>query len=166
MVLRSSNDNRASAIFFDCPACRMVTLAFIWLTPSFDRTSYYTLLLQFNKMCLHFLALPIYIYFVKFSWEIVHLFGFHYKYTSRWTVLWMSKCDVCHLRHISHRIADYVSMRNYRQFQVFKAVTCQQAACITVRAPGKRKLCYHRCRQTYLLNFNPYRTNVENRVSS
>jgi hypothetical protein len=29
MVLRSSNDNRASAIFFDCPACRMVTLAFI-----------------------------------------------------------------------------------------------------------------------------------------
>jgi hypothetical protein len=29
MVLRSSNDNRASAIFFDCPACRVVTLAFI-----------------------------------------------------------------------------------------------------------------------------------------
>jgi hypothetical protein len=30
MVLRSSkDDNRASAIFFDCPACRMVTLAFI-----------------------------------------------------------------------------------------------------------------------------------------
>ena len=30
MVLRSSNDeNRASAIFFDFPACRMVTLAFI-----------------------------------------------------------------------------------------------------------------------------------------
>jgi hypothetical protein len=23
MVLRSSNDNRASAIFFDCAACRM-----------------------------------------------------------------------------------------------------------------------------------------------
>jgi hypothetical protein len=23
MVLRSSNDNRASAIFSDCPACRM-----------------------------------------------------------------------------------------------------------------------------------------------
>jgi hypothetical protein len=23
MVLRSSNDNRASAIYFDCPACRM-----------------------------------------------------------------------------------------------------------------------------------------------
>jgi hypothetical protein len=33
MVLRSSNDNRASAIFFDYPACRMVTLTFIWLTP-------------------------------------------------------------------------------------------------------------------------------------
>jgi hypothetical protein len=30
MVLRSSNDNRANAIFFNCPACRMVTLAFIW----------------------------------------------------------------------------------------------------------------------------------------
>ena len=29
---------------FDCPTCRMVTLAFIWLTPSFERTSYYTLL--------------------------------------------------------------------------------------------------------------------------
>ena len=30
MVLRTSNDdNRASAIFFDCPACCMVTLAFI-----------------------------------------------------------------------------------------------------------------------------------------
>jgi len=29
MVLRCSNDNRASAIFFDCPACRMVTLEFI-----------------------------------------------------------------------------------------------------------------------------------------
>jgi len=30
MVLRSSEDgNRASAIFFDCPACRMATLAFI-----------------------------------------------------------------------------------------------------------------------------------------
>jgi hypothetical protein len=29
MVLRSSNDNRASAIFFDCPAWRMVMLAFI-----------------------------------------------------------------------------------------------------------------------------------------
>ena len=30
MVLRSSNDeSRGSAIFFDCPACRMVTLAFI-----------------------------------------------------------------------------------------------------------------------------------------
>ena len=29
-VLRSSNcDNRASVILFDCPACRMVTLAFI-----------------------------------------------------------------------------------------------------------------------------------------
>jgi hypothetical protein len=40
MVLRSSKDNRASAIFFDCPACRMVTLAFIW----FERTSYYILL--------------------------------------------------------------------------------------------------------------------------
>jgi hypothetical protein len=42
--LSSSNDNRASAIFFDWPACRMVTLAFVWLTPSFERTSYYTLL--------------------------------------------------------------------------------------------------------------------------
>ena len=30
IVLRSSNDdNRVSAIFFDCPACRMLTLAFI-----------------------------------------------------------------------------------------------------------------------------------------
>jgi len=29
MVLRSSNDNRASSIFFDYPACRMLTLAFI-----------------------------------------------------------------------------------------------------------------------------------------
>ena len=30
MVLRFSNDdNRASATFFDCPACRTVTLAFI-----------------------------------------------------------------------------------------------------------------------------------------
>jgi hypothetical protein len=45
MVLRSLNDNRASAIFFDCPACHMVTLTFIWLTPSFEWTSYYTLLL-------------------------------------------------------------------------------------------------------------------------
>jgi hypothetical protein len=27
--LRFSKDNRASAIFFDCPACRMATLAFI-----------------------------------------------------------------------------------------------------------------------------------------
>ena len=27
--LRSSNENRASAIFFDCPACCMVTLAFM-----------------------------------------------------------------------------------------------------------------------------------------
>jgi hypothetical protein len=44
MVLRSSNDNRASAIFVDRPACHMVTLAFIWLTPSFERTSYYILL--------------------------------------------------------------------------------------------------------------------------
>jgi hypothetical protein len=26
MVLRSSNDNHDSAIFFDCPSCRMVTL--------------------------------------------------------------------------------------------------------------------------------------------
>ena len=45
MILRSSNDNRASTIFFDCPACRMLMIAFIWLTPSFERTSYYTLLL-------------------------------------------------------------------------------------------------------------------------
>ena len=50
MVLRSLKNKRASAIFFDCPAllcgpaCRMVTLAFIYLTPSFERTSYYTLL--------------------------------------------------------------------------------------------------------------------------
>ena len=44
MVLHSSKDNRSSAIFFDCPACCMVTLAFIWLTPSFERTPYYTLL--------------------------------------------------------------------------------------------------------------------------
>ena len=29
MVLLSSNDNRASTIFFDCPACRMVMIAFI-----------------------------------------------------------------------------------------------------------------------------------------
>ena len=29
IVLHSSNDNRASAIFFDCPTCHMVTLAFI-----------------------------------------------------------------------------------------------------------------------------------------
>ncbi|KAF6269719.1 hypothetical protein mRhiFer1_009696 [Rhinolophus ferrumequinum] len=29
MVLRSLNNNRASAIFCDCPACHMVTLAFI-----------------------------------------------------------------------------------------------------------------------------------------
>jgi hypothetical protein len=29
MVLRFSNDNRPSAIFFDCPACRMVALTFI-----------------------------------------------------------------------------------------------------------------------------------------
>jgi lauroyl/myristoyl acyltransferase len=30
MVLRpSNNDNRASAIFFDCPACRTATLALI-----------------------------------------------------------------------------------------------------------------------------------------
>jgi len=34
------NDNRASAIFFDCPACRVLTLAFNGLTPSFERTSY------------------------------------------------------------------------------------------------------------------------------
>jgi hypothetical protein len=44
VVLNSSNDNRASAIFFDCHVCRMLTLAFIWLTLSFERTSYYTLL--------------------------------------------------------------------------------------------------------------------------
>ena len=29
MVLRSSNDNRAAVIFFYCPACRMVKLAFV-----------------------------------------------------------------------------------------------------------------------------------------
>jgi len=29
MVLRSSNDNRASTIFFDCPACRMLMIALI-----------------------------------------------------------------------------------------------------------------------------------------
>jgi hypothetical protein len=40
---KSSNDNRASAVFFDSPYYRMVTLVFIWLTPSFERTSYYTL---------------------------------------------------------------------------------------------------------------------------
>jgi hypothetical protein len=34
MILRFSKDNRAYAIFFDCPACRMVMLAFIWLKPS------------------------------------------------------------------------------------------------------------------------------------
>jgi hypothetical protein len=28
MILRSSNDNRASAICFDCPACRVVTYLF------------------------------------------------------------------------------------------------------------------------------------------
>jgi len=44
MVLCSSNDNRASTIFCDCPACLMMMLAFIWLMPSFERTSYYTLL--------------------------------------------------------------------------------------------------------------------------
>jgi hypothetical protein len=33
MFILSSNDNRASAIFFDYPACRMVTQAFVWLTP-------------------------------------------------------------------------------------------------------------------------------------
>jgi hypothetical protein len=44
LILTSSNDNRASVIFFDCPACRMVMLAFIRLKPSFERTSYYTLL--------------------------------------------------------------------------------------------------------------------------
>jgi hypothetical protein len=43
-IHNSSNDNRASTIFFDCPACRMVTLAFILLAPSFERTFYYTLL--------------------------------------------------------------------------------------------------------------------------
>jgi len=26
---------KTSAIFFNCPVCRMVTLAFIWLTPSY-----------------------------------------------------------------------------------------------------------------------------------
>jgi hypothetical protein len=45
VVLRSSNDNRASDTFFDCPACRMVTLALIGLMPSFEQTSYYTFLL-------------------------------------------------------------------------------------------------------------------------
>jgi hypothetical protein len=44
VILNSSNDNRASAMFFDCPACHMVTLAFNWLMSSFKRTSYYTLL--------------------------------------------------------------------------------------------------------------------------
>jgi hypothetical protein len=29
VILNSSNDNRAPAIFFDGPACRMVMLAFI-----------------------------------------------------------------------------------------------------------------------------------------
>jgi hypothetical protein len=44
MVLHSSNYNRASDIFFDYSACCMVTLAFIWLTQSFEQTSFYTLL--------------------------------------------------------------------------------------------------------------------------
>jgi hypothetical protein len=31
MVLRSSNDNRASAIFFECPACRIYFInAIFW----------------------------------------------------------------------------------------------------------------------------------------
>jgi hypothetical protein len=42
-ILNSSNNNRVFAIFFDCSACCMMTLAFISLTPSFERTSYYTL---------------------------------------------------------------------------------------------------------------------------
>jgi hypothetical protein len=29
MSLSFSNDNYSSAIFFDCPACRMLTLAFL-----------------------------------------------------------------------------------------------------------------------------------------
>jgi hypothetical protein len=45
MVLRSSNDNCASTNFFDYPACYMVMLAFIWIMPSFERMSYYILLL-------------------------------------------------------------------------------------------------------------------------
>ena len=44
MVLCASNDDRGSTIFFDCPACCMMMLAFIWITPSFERMSYYTLL--------------------------------------------------------------------------------------------------------------------------
>jgi hypothetical protein len=32
MVLRSSNDNCASAIFFDCPACRIHLINAIFLT--------------------------------------------------------------------------------------------------------------------------------------
>jgi hypothetical protein len=36
--------NCASAIFFDCPACHTVMLAFIWLMPSFEQMSYYSLL--------------------------------------------------------------------------------------------------------------------------
>jgi hypothetical protein len=31
--------------------------------------------------------------FLKFMWEIVHLVGFHYKNTSRWTVLWMPNSE-------------------------------------------------------------------------
>ena len=30
-------------------------------------------------------------YFIKYTWEIVHLVGFRYKNTSRCAVLWMSK---------------------------------------------------------------------------
>jgi len=35
-------------------------------------------------------------YFMKYIWEIVYLVVFHYKNTSRWTVLWMSNSPNIH----------------------------------------------------------------------
>jgi hypothetical protein len=43
MILRCSNDKRASAMLSDYPGSHMVALGFIWLTPPFERISHYTL---------------------------------------------------------------------------------------------------------------------------
>jgi len=59
MVLRSSNDyNCASAIFFHCPACRLVTLAFIATVIQFNFEKLYIHLLK----CVYIFWHPLYIF--------------------------------------------------------------------------------------------------------